>query len=505
MFFGWERKVVRHHRKKWEASSRLSDFLHGARVGEIRVNVVTEVAAADLCVGCGVCAGVCPAQCLAMESQTDGLYRPVVFGTCVDCGLCLRVCPFSSQPTSNEGEMANALFGSLPNDAVHPVIGHWQAAYEARARGREIYGDRSSGGLSTWMLCKLLDSGTVDSVACVVPTTDPPRRFEYRLLSRKADVQVAAKSCYYPVELSQVIRHLLQNKDKRVAIIGLPCYVKALRLACKQVPSLHEAIPFMIGLTCGQLKTKQFAEYLLAELGVGTNDASRISFREREPGRPMRDFCFSARVREHHAGAIPFSAVYGEIWKRPEFTPLPCLFCDDVFAEVADATSMDAWLPRFEKSRRGANLVVVRADRVAMLLADGARRRELLMRQIDIEDVVGSQRGVIRRKRRDLAVRLATAASSGSIIPRKRVSPTRGTLHQRIHAAYELKCSKLSREEFRRLAGTGSTAAYRAAMRRKLWMFRAYFLAERILRWSVRRLGRAVPSILATSFCRRCS
>jgi formate hydrogenlyase subunit 6/NADH:ubiquinone oxidoreductase subunit I len=43
-----------------------------------------------LCVGCGDCVAVCPADCLAMAGPLPWLPRPA---DCVSCALCVLVCP----------------------------------------------------------------------------------------------------------------------------------------------------------------------------------------------------------------------------------------------------------------------------------------------------------------------------------------------------------------------------------------------------------------------------
>jgi formate hydrogenlyase subunit 6/NADH:ubiquinone oxidoreductase subunit I len=47
----------------------------------------------SLCVGCGDCVQVCPADCLAMAGPLPWLPRP---GDCVSCDLCVLICPASA-------------------------------------------------------------------------------------------------------------------------------------------------------------------------------------------------------------------------------------------------------------------------------------------------------------------------------------------------------------------------------------------------------------------------
>lgn len=38
---------------------------------------------------------------------------------------------------------------------------------------------------------------------------------------------------------------------------------------------------------------------------------------------------------------------------EPVVHPRACNYCDDVFAECADVTCMDAWLPEYSQDHRG--------------------------------------------------------------------------------------------------------------------------------------------------------
>jgi MinD superfamily P-loop ATPase len=42
------------------------------------------------CTSCGVCAEVCPTECLEMDGPLPWLPRPL---DCVSCSLCVLICP----------------------------------------------------------------------------------------------------------------------------------------------------------------------------------------------------------------------------------------------------------------------------------------------------------------------------------------------------------------------------------------------------------------------------
>ncbi len=44
---------------------------------------------AELCIGCGVCAGECPVNCIV---ENDGKYE-IKADECLECGACAGACP----------------------------------------------------------------------------------------------------------------------------------------------------------------------------------------------------------------------------------------------------------------------------------------------------------------------------------------------------------------------------------------------------------------------------
>ena len=143
--------------------------------------------------------------------------------------------------------------------------------------------------MATWLLEELLSNSIVDHVICVAPTGDPERLFEFKVFSTPNEVRTGAGSAYYPIEMSAAIREVLETPG-RYAIVGLPCFIKAVRLAQRSSAKLRERIVVTIGLVCGQMKSKYFTDYIAALAGVrGTVIGV---YRGKEQDQPASNFTF---------------------------------------------------------------------------------------------------------------------------------------------------------------------------------------------------------------------
>jgi NADH-quinone oxidoreductase subunit I len=70
----------------------------------------------DRCTSCGICAKVCPPQCIFIERSNDPVTgRPVPapaefqidIDTCMNCGLCAEYCPFDAIKMDHDYEIAS--------------------------------------------------------------------------------------------------------------------------------------------------------------------------------------------------------------------------------------------------------------------------------------------------------------------------------------------------------------------------------------------------------------
>lgn len=390
---------------------------------ENATNVVSTTVARGLCIGCGVCAGVCPRENLVMGWNNYGTYEPSDGNKCSSgCELCLKICPFQDRE-ENEDTIASRLFGSQSEIRYDSRLGYYLQSWVGYVERGDYRVSGASGGVATWFLDKLMDSGYVDRVVCVTPTADPACLFRFECFDNSEGVRRSSKSAYYPVEMSEVLKEIVRT-NARYACIGLPCFVKALRLAGQHIPTLSKRIVINAGLVCGQLKSRYFAEILARRVGLNAELLKSVSFREKDHNRSAAELLFEASDGQK-IGRLAWSEGYGETWTTGQFKIRACMFCDDVFAETADVVFMDAWLPRYIEDGRGTSIVVARSEQAKRILDEGIKSGELTISPIDVSEVVASQADVIYEKRRKLAWRLWLADSVGQPRPQKRVSSSK--------------------------------------------------------------------------------
>lgn len=75
-----------------------------------------------------------------------------------------------------------------------------------------------------------------------------------------------SKTRYYPVTLASLFTTLTTIEDT-VAISGVACFIKAIRLKQHFYPELKEKIPFLTGIICGGLKSRYYSDYLAQNSG----------------------------------------------------------------------------------------------------------------------------------------------------------------------------------------------------------------------------------------------
>ncbi len=349
-----------------------------------------------LCLGCGICAAICPQERIRMVfSARDGYFIPTAgFEDCeIACGLCERVCPFVPE---NPGpvDIAGQLFAKIPSIQKDDVLGYYLqtlAGYSTEHRPKS-----ASGGLLTWILETLLRRGEIDGAVCVGPDPKSPLLFDFRICRSVEDIRACSGSCYQPVELSRALRQVLAQ-DGRYAVVALPCVARGLRLAMRSNDQLQARIHMIFGLVCGQMKSRHFIEYLVHKYAA-RDYPSRICFRHKRSNHPASDYAYRFVWENRRILDLGWTEDIARPWGERWFTLEACDYCDDVFAECADAAFMDAWLPQYAADLRGHSLLLVRNPLVGKILPR-MQDAPLTLEPIDRWAMLASQSGLIHQKR----------------------------------------------------------------------------------------------------------
>lgn len=234
------------------------------------------------CIGCGACAAADPA--ITIHLNAHGMYQADI-SAATESGLsrALAVCPFS-EVGANEDELSKQLFPGCAQDAR---IGSYRSLEIGHVTQGDVREQATSGGMISWLCTELLNRGLVDRVVHVhkAHRAETGTLFQYGVSSTPAEVMAGAKSRYYPVELSQVLE-TIKTVPGRFVVIGLPCFIKAVRRLMQIDAVVQERVRFCIGLVCGHLKSSAFADCFAWQVGIAPGQLEAIDCDRRRKAAP---------------------------------------------------------------------------------------------------------------------------------------------------------------------------------------------------------------------------
>ena len=286
-------------------------------------DLIQEVQKPGLCHRCGGCVTFCTAiNYAALELDQEGKPRYADADKCIECGLCYTICP---EIDEMDAEIQARLGWHLP-------VGRVLETAVARAADSTIRARATDGGVVTALLLHLLRTGRIDG-AIVTRQSGPFQREPYLALN-ESDILSAAGFFFdtshgmkrysdYYMTFSQIREFgpLIQQGLQRVAFVGTPCQIQAVRRmqALNIIPA--DSIRFCLGLFCSGnfvFGPKQ-QEQIAAIGGFQWQDVSRINIKE--------DLIVELKNGETR------QIILDELEFMKRFA---CYFCPDYAAEYAD-------------------------------------------------------------------------------------------------------------------------------------------------------------------------
>lgn len=380
------------------------------------------ILAGGYCIGCGACAAL-ESSPFKMEMSGFGQYEPQFRGQVFASTnhAVNTVCPFADAAV-DEDQIGHDLFGGVATKT--DGLGYHTDIYAGHVEEGEFRLKGSSGGFGSWILNELLALDMADKVLHVRAASTAPDKplFAYSVSDSSDQVTDGGKSRYYPVELSQALDKI-RSAPGRYAVIGLPCFIKSIRLLQREDPIFRERIVYCIGLVCGHLKSSRYAESLAWQAGILPDQLTGIDFRVKELSTRADRYNTSVSGVDEEK-VVPTKNLFGTDWGAGTFKYKACDFCDDVFAETADLVMGDAWLPRYVNGSLGTNLLVVRNPELKGLLDNAFQQKRIEIEPLDARDALLSQDAGLRHRREGLRYRLDVEIQKGNWVPRKRVTPS---------------------------------------------------------------------------------
>lgn len=358
-----------------------------------------------LCLGCGVCAYLCPEQKIRLHDFVSEGIRPVVADeNCGSCRTCLEACPGLGvdhralfQPPGLIREV-RAAFG--------PVLEIW----EGHATDPEIRHVGSSGGVLSALSLYCLEHESMHGVLHVGQHPEQATANQTRLSRTREEILACAGSRYAPASACDRLS-LIETAPGPCVFIGQPVEVTALKRALALRPALETRVGLTLSFFCAGSPATQATLDLLRNRGIEGDSLAALRYRGRGwPGM----FGVQRKDESQFEPLMTYQESWGFLQR---YRPFAVHLFPDFSGEDADIASGDPWYQPVDQNATGSSILVVRTERGRALLRRAVRAGYLELRPAEPWKLLKSQENMIR-KRGAIWGRLAALRALGIPAPR---------------------------------------------------------------------------------------
>lgn len=312
-------------------------------------HILKKIVDDDVCAGCGLCASIVKSTKVEMKINQTGHYRPAFNGqiTKAESDILKKVCPAIS---------VKEQVSDYPN--FDSIWGGYHSCAIAASSNEEIRTEASSGGVITAILHYLLSTNKIEAVVHIGASSQTPYMNEVKISKTLDEIIQHANSRYSPS--SPLVNIIEQTRNyHRIAFVGKPCDVAALRQYARYGEELRDKTIYYLSFFCAGVPSLNATLDLAKSFNIDREQIKQLDYRkEGWPGH----------FRVYNKNGDKYTMSYHDSWakKLGPFLQFRCKVCPDAIGHIADITCADAWndfdatgYPTF-RNRPGQSLVFTR-------------------------------------------------------------------------------------------------------------------------------------------------
>lgn len=288
---------------------------------------------ASVCVGCGVCASVCPKTCIALNVQKNGFYRyEINHHECINCGLCMHVCP-------------------VAEEREYPPLSVTDS-FACYSKDPELCNQSTSGGIAYALAVSAIKRG----YTVIGADWDLEKHGVKHICVKDLDDVVKLRKSKYIQSYTSEAFSCIASLDK-VMVFGTPCQIAGLRRAFPEKKGLV-LVDFDCNGPAGKNLLYKYVEWLNTKNSSGIE---RIVMREKTRGwmnYGVRVFFRDGMEYYQDKFHDPFCQLFNFARLIQDYCAKECPFHTNSAADIriGDAWSYTSGIP-YHVVKRGLSLV----------------------------------------------------------------------------------------------------------------------------------------------------